>query len=87
MSDHLSDTFRANVRAAIRSKHMRQSQLACRMGVTGDSVSKLLNNPRGIGVTLETVARYADALGIDPAVLLTPGGVQRSRVVKMENVA
>jgi hypothetical protein len=57
------------------------------MGVHHTTYRQQIDNPRGIGVTLATVARYAAALGIEPSVLVTPGGVQRQRSVRLEQVA
>ena len=83
MSDRLSDTFRANVRAALRANRMTQDDLARRLKQHHSQVSHMLRNPRGIGCTLATVEEYSAALGIEPAVLLTPGGVQRQRSVRV----
>lgn len=87
MTDHLSDVFRANVDAALRRRGWSRSDLAARLGTSCDVVSKTLNNPRGVGVTAATIERYALALGIDAPVMVTPGGVQRSRVVRLEREA
>lgn len=87
MTDHLSDVFRANVRAALRANRMTQDALCRRMKAHPTTFQTQINNPRGTGLTLATVERYATALGIEPAVLLTPGGVQRRRTVKVERVA
>ena len=83
MSDPLSDVFRANVRVAMRLARITQGELARRLGCSCDTVGKTLNNPRGIGVTLTTVARYSRALGIEPAVLVTPDGVQRNSAARL----
>ena len=79
----LSDTFRANVRAGLRMRDMTQAALAREMRVSHHLVSKLLTNPRGGGISLATVERVADALDIPVSVMLTPGGVQRSRTARV----
>ena len=81
MSDHLSDTFRANVRAALANEGISPTELSRRMGKHHTYVGAQWRN--GTGFTLETVDKYATALGIAPAVLLTPGGVQRQRSVRV----
>lgn len=83
MSDHLSDVFRANVRAGLRLRGMSQQRLSRTMGAHPQAIHKLLLNQRGIGVTLATVDRVSQALGIESAVMVTPGGVQRSRAVRV----
>ena len=87
MTDPLNDVFRANVEAARRLRRLSQAELCERMGVHKTTYRMQIQNPRGIGVTLTTLARYADALGIDAAVLVTPGGVQRSRAMRLDRVA
>lgn len=72
MSDTLSDVFRANVIALMERRCMTRIALARRLGCTPDTVSKTLNNPRGVGVRLTTLERYARALNVAPAVLVTP---------------
>ena len=87
MTDPLSDVIRLNVIAALRWRGWSRADLAVRLGCSVDMVSKTLNNPRGVGVTVATLGRYSDALGIEPAVLVTPGGVARARAARMERVA
>ena len=87
MTDPLRDVFRLNVIAALRWRGWSRADLATRLGCSIDMVSKTLNNPRGIGVTMATLGRYADALGIDPAVLVTPGGVQQQAAVRLERAS
>lgn len=87
MTDHLSDVFRANVDAALRAQRLSRGGLARRLGCSVDLVSKTLNNPRGVGVTAATIERYALALGIDVPVMVTPGGVQRQRSVRLERAS
>ena len=87
MTDYLSDVFRLNVIAALRWRGWSRSDLAARLGTSTDMVSKTLNNPRNIGVTMATLGRYSDALGIDPSVMVTPGGVQQQASVRLERAS
>ncbi len=86
-SDRLSDTFRTNVRAALHIYRISQGELARRMGRTHDDVSKLLCNPRDVGVTAATIERVATALGVEAWQLMKPGEMESRRSRRLERVA
>lgn len=87
MTDYLSDVFRLNVIAALRWRGWSRSDLAARLGTSTDMVSKTLNNPRNVGVTMATLGRYSDALDIDAGTLVTPGGVQQQASIRLERAS
>lgn len=60
--------FAANVRRLMRSRNLRQCDLARTMGVTDGYISQLLNGHSSPG--LDAIERFAAALGVGPFELL-----------------
>jgi len=70
MTDTLSDAFRANVRRIMRERGIKNHHLSIQMGAHPTLVRMQMY--RTGTVTLATVARYSEALGIPAAELITP---------------
>jgi len=47
-----------------------QTELAKRMGVSRQLVNRHLMSANGVGITLKTIDKMADALGLDPKDLI-----------------
>lgn len=68
--DEAYDLFRRNLRDIRTELGISQSELARRMDVYPSYICDLENSRRP-GITLETIAKIAEHLGIAPASLLT----------------
>lgn len=67
-TDVLARQFVALVRSAMDATGVGRTELARRMGLSRAYITNLLVRPRS--VTLRTMARFADALGVDFAIAI-----------------
>jgi transcriptional regulator with XRE-family HTH domain len=65
---HPMKTFAENVREALESQQMTVQELADRCGILRPNLSRMLHHPKN--VTLDTMCKIADALGIHVSELL-----------------
>lgn len=68
MSTRLNNVFRANVAALLQKYGWTQTDLANQMGVTKGYVSQVMTAHVGVG--LEAVDKFADALEVTPSSLI-----------------
>lgn len=69
MATRLQNIFRANVQRLLAEYGWTQTDLADAMGVTKGFVSHVMTGHRGVG--LESVENFAEALGVEPASLIS----------------
>ena len=69
MQNRTMTTFAANVKKLLKEKGILQKELAAEIGMAESNFSNLLNERTN--TTIETVERIADALGVDPGVLIS----------------
>ena len=86
MTDHLSDVFRANVEAIREQRGLNRYQFG-RIVTPNDPTQYRTQIVRGGGFTLATVSQWSERLGIDPLLMLAPGGAVRHRTIHMDRVA
>lgn len=73
----LKETVAANVRRARHAKNMTQEELADRVGLSSRYVGSVERGAASPTVTV--LGRLAEALEVDPAVLVTPPPPARAR--------
>lgn len=80
-ADEIVNLFAANLKSDRRQKELRQSDLAQATGIPQTDISQIERGNRN--VTLQTLARLAIALDVDPRDLLRPrsamGTVRREK--------
>ena len=69
MQNRTMTTFAANVKRLLKEKGILQKELAAEIGMDESQFSSLLN--RRPNTTIETVEMIADALGVDPGILIS----------------
>lgn len=69
MQNRTMTTFATNVKKLLKEKGILQKELAAEIGMAESNFSNLLNERTN--TTIETVERIADALGVDPGVLIS----------------
>lgn len=65
---------------AMEEQGLTRTELARRMGVSRQYVTRFLNAPAN--TTLETIARFAGAVGLEPQLTLRPHRTGKPRVTK-----
>ncbi|QDT54601.1 helix-turn-helix protein [Caulifigura coniformis] len=84
----LQQRFQTNVASLIAGLGWTQAELARQIGVSRSLVHTYMSGDSSPG--LEVVQRFADALGVDPARLLSESGVEKSsgddKVAAMEEL-
>lgn len=74
-----------NIRKLIRSKHMTLTEVALLCGINPTNISKVLSGKQNL--TLNTLERFADALGVKISELLEEGEIDSSSPIKREGDA
>ena len=64
------ELHKTKIRLEMEKNRWNPSELARRMGVSRQRISKMLNESTGKRITLHSIERIADALGLDPKDLI-----------------
>jgi transcriptional regulator with XRE-family HTH domain len=76
--------FADQVDAELQRRQMTRAELAARAGVKPSYLSRVLNNPENI--TLQTLFRLANALGLDVEIGLKPRRAQKAEKPRVRRV-
>lgn len=76
LATKLQTIFRRNVQRLLDEYGWTQTDLAAEMGVTKGFVSQVMTTHRGVG--LESVEKFAAALGVEPSALISEHISQRA---------